>query len=180
MESKDINCKMLKYWDSIDLLKGLLVVIVYLGHIVPGGLQKVFFRYAIYAFHMPLFIGISGFLFKTKNYEKGLIKLMQKYWKRLIRPWMIAIIVYFILNNNTYSLDILVNSFIIPYYHLWYVVGIVSYMLLLFLLWKLFKKKWQIILVLSLFVSIVSKSNIIQNSIENDVILYCVNVLKII
>jgi peptidoglycan/LPS O-acetylase OafA/YrhL len=50
------------YFRGIDSLKGILVVLVFVGHFLPGLVTDNLVRYAIYSFHMPLFLGISGFL----------------------------------------------------------------------------------------------------------------------
>ena len=50
------------YWDT---LKGLLIILVVLGHCgtaLSNGLIS-----AIYAFHMPLFILVSGYFSKKKR-----------------------------------------------------------------------------------------------------------------
>jgi len=53
---------------NIDFVKGLLIVFVVIGHILRGSLSDDLLRYIIYLFHMPLFIGLSGFLFNPAKY----------------------------------------------------------------------------------------------------------------
>lgn len=87
-----------KYWHNIDLFKGLLIICVFIGHIVPGSLEDNFIRYFIYAFHMPVFIGISGFLFKVESLEQDLFGLVKKYWHRVIKPWIVATFLFYVIN----------------------------------------------------------------------------------
>ena len=50
---------------SIDTMKGLGILLVLLGHIVPYGSVC---SYAIFSFHLPLFLVISGWLFRDDKY----------------------------------------------------------------------------------------------------------------
>lgn len=53
---------------NIDLVKGIGIILLIIGHISDGNLQKV-----IYSFHMPLFVVISGFLFTYPLDKRGFI-----------------------------------------------------------------------------------------------------------
>ena len=86
------------HWYGFDFIKGLLIILVFMGHIIPGVLRETLPRYVIYSFHMPLFIGISGFLLNIrKMIELSFIKLLQKYWRRMILPWIIAVLFFSLL-----------------------------------------------------------------------------------
>lgn len=63
----------------IDALKGFAALYVVLGHVANGYIgadiysDKSFFHSvynAVYAFHMPLFIMLSGFLFQNAYFQK--------------------------------------------------------------------------------------------------------------
>lgn len=158
--SKNIN-----YWYSIDLLKGILIIFVFLGHIIPGIQRTTFPRYIIYSFHMPLFIGVSGFLFNISKKNLSFKKISIKYLKRMIIPWFIALTCYFIVNNiismSPYKItwQSFANEFIHPYYHLWYIPGLISYITIINLSWKMLKKykaKWFLIFFISIVISIIS------------------------
>ena len=72
-----MNEKISAYNNSIDFFKGTLIISVFLGHLIIGNINDTFVRYFIYSFHMPLFIGISGYLFNydfLKNSPKGFYK----------------------------------------------------------------------------------------------------------
>lgn len=110
--------------ETIDVLKGILILTVILGHALLGSLDDNVFRYIIYSFHMPLFIFISGYLINMRKIitlsGKGVLK---KYWSRMLREWMIALLVYTSLLCVTQSVSLkqLILYILMPYYHLWYV-----------------------------------------------------------
>lgn len=146
---------------NIDLYKGLLIILVVLGHILQGRLDENIWRTIIYSFHMPLFIGISGFLFNVDKVVKlSFSELVNKYFFRVILPWIIAVLIYFIpsliWNRNQHIIGGLFMSFIRPYYHLWFVSGFLSWVLIT---WFLKKKKINdsSLLVVSLLISICFK-----------------------
>lgn len=120
-------------FQNIDLLKGLLIILVIIGHVLQGKGSDNIVRYIIYSFHMPIFIGVSGFLF---NREKiGLVtlkELVSKYFFRVMVPWAIAVIGYMIVTNlldhkSIFSISALLKSFIFPYYHLWFIPAFLSW-----------------------------------------------------
>lgn len=79
-------------YDEFDLMKGMGIILVYLGHSfniygVPG---NEFFSYlyrTTYSFHMHLFFFISGFLLNTKQ-EISLKKFYAGKIKRLLIPYL--------------------------------------------------------------------------------------------
>ena len=61
-----------------DALKGILIILVVLGHSIGASMTKLGNSFAddylwnlIYSFHMPTFIAISGFLALRKNSTGG-------------------------------------------------------------------------------------------------------------
>lgn len=145
---------------NIDLFKGLLIVLVILGHVLQGKMDESIWRTIIYSFHMPLFIGISGFLFNVDRVVGiNLIVLIKKYLFRVIIPWTIAVVFYFSLsiiqNDNLNILTGLIKSFIIPFYHLWFIPGFLSWVVLTWILKKI-KTGDKFLLVIGLLISVVS------------------------
>lgn len=68
--------------ESLDIAKGIGILIVVLGHVLRA--DDVFLKKFIFSFHMPLFFMLSGFVFNTENKKgKGLIgselKLLSSY-----------------------------------------------------------------------------------------------------
>ena len=84
---------------------------------------------------MPIFIGVSGFLFNIKKRPEEMIKY---YSNRIIVPWCIAIGIYYamnvILGIERFSAREIIRNFIFPYYHLWFVLGLLSYILFTYIL----------------------------------------------
>lgn len=148
-----------KYYYGIDFIKGLLILLVILGHVLQGSLQESLPRYIIYSFHMPLFVGISGFLINSNKIQHLTFKeLFLKYFNRIIIPWIIAVIAYdFLLNINNFSFNVLLLGFIkgiiYPYYHLWFILGFLSYIILYYLMVRL-KTSIRMIICISLIISI--------------------------
>lgn len=56
----------IKQKHSVDIVKGGIIAVM-LGHIFLGSAEESIPRYLIYAFHMPLFFFVSGYLL---NIEK--------------------------------------------------------------------------------------------------------------
>jgi fucose 4-O-acetylase-like acetyltransferase len=80
--------------DDIDSAKGLAIFLVVLGHLAGGGnLPKNFdwymaIHYAIYRFHMPFFMFLSGFIF---FYTYNPIRTMHDYGRYAVRKfWRFA------------------------------------------------------------------------------------------
>lgn len=141
---------------KIDLIKGFLIISVILGHAIPGDVNSVISRYLIYSFHMPMFFGISGYLFNTDKKLKPL-----KYVERIIIPYVIAALVYFVLNLDYkagFNAVELVKSFIFGFswYHLWYVI---SYLLIVFLFTAVKKIPMWIKLIGFLAIFLIAKIN---------------------
>lgn len=170
------------YWNSVDLLKGVLIILVFLGHMIPGKLNDTFARYIIYSFHMPLFIGISGFLINVKKYDFRILMILRKYLRRLLIPWLIAVLVYFlVVKKNNYSVRLFMVDVYRPYYHLWYVLGLISYIILFGIMWRyisLKQYKWLFILALSFLISIFSKWNIIEGMFQDNYVNYIIGIFK--
>ena len=108
---------------SIDALKGILILAVVVGHILPGTLDENPLRYLIYSFHMPAFFFVSGYLLNLDKLRVASFgDTIRKYWHRMLLPWCIAWVIYtlYVLNNN-FSLLALLHNICSPYYHLWFV-----------------------------------------------------------
>lgn len=66
----------------IDIAKGILVILVVMGHIAPGTSAL---HHYIFWFHMPAFLLISGFFLKSTFVFKEEI---EKKLKRLMIPYL--------------------------------------------------------------------------------------------
>jgi fucose 4-O-acetylase-like acetyltransferase len=114
---------------NIDGLKGFLIVMVIVGHILQGKVLDNFGRYVIYSFHMPLFVGLSGYLLNIDSIRSLSVgQFFGKYGSRVLLPWAIAMLVYAIYlgafgSHPTPLWKGWINYLLNPYYHLWFVVG---------------------------------------------------------
>lgn len=140
--------------DNIDILRGWLILFVIVGHLVLGSVHDNVIRYSIYAFHMPLFIGLSGYLINPLTLKSsGFLKVLSRYWRRVLLPFLVAFLFYTgVLIFHAYEEARLTKSLLVsylhtPYYHLWFVPTLVIWVLAF---WASLKLKFPIILSLSL------------------------------
>lgn len=127
----------------IDVYKGLLVILVVVGHVLLGSTSDNLLRNLIYFFHMPIFIGISGRLLNTdKLQEFNLIQLFGKYLFRVIIPWLISAMIYHLslcseIVNCIQSVHFWIGILIKPFYHLWFIPAFLSWVFIVWLFTKL-------------------------------------------
>lgn len=130
----------------IDFLKGLLIILVIIGHVLPGELSNNPVRYIIYSFHMPAFFYVSGVVYSGK-------RKLKDYAIRLGIPWLFAIQIYFfLLNYNSLSIISYVKAYIFPYYHLWFVCGF----LFCIIIAKVCRENIKLLICIGLVFSIIS------------------------
>ncbi|BBH65736.1 membrane protein [Actinoplanes sp. OR16] len=115
----------------IDNVKGLLIVLVVLGHMVgqtvgssPGG--KTIYTF-IYLCHMPAFAMLSGMLSATE--------LTGRRAASLLRDLLVPYIVFQLLYMSFYTvmdkpMDWTVNSFLSPIYQLWFLPALFAWRML--------------------------------------------------
>jgi len=95
------------HYKEIDVLKGVGILLVILGHLkVPHDLSKF-----IFSFHMPLFFFISGFVFKSKDYWPFTVDK----FKRIMIPYYVFSALSFFLYyvSNTGNSNLTVKDFIL-------------------------------------------------------------------
>ena len=63
---------------SIDVIKGLCIVLMMIGHVLETSSIS---RHVIYSFHMPVFFIVGGLFLRGRNLKKD--------FKRLILPYII-------------------------------------------------------------------------------------------
>ncbi len=120
----------------IDLLRGWLILLVIVGHIVLGSIHDNEIRYAIYAFHMPLFIGISGYLINVDKLRQApLVGVLRNYWWRVLLPFAFAfafftgVLYLHAWQEGRLNEAMIIKSFVTPYYHLWFVPTLVMWVI---------------------------------------------------
>lgn len=114
--------------DGIDYLRGMLILLVIVGHVVVGSLHDNWIRYPIHAFHMPLFIGITGYLLNANTLrDTSLFNVGIRYWWRMILPFSLAfifftgILFFHAYQENRITFGLLLSYLHTPYYHLWFI-----------------------------------------------------------
>lgn len=90
------RCEMKQRIEWIDVTKGMLIILVIVGHSIEKNTSPVidFFMRLIYSFHMPAFFIISGILLHynsllKKSFLTGVISLAQS----LLIPWLFSEII---------------------------------------------------------------------------------------
>lgn len=92
------NIESNNYLDWIDWAKVIGIYLMVLGH---GGLVNADIRQFIFAFHMPLFFILSGFLYKQRTF-----------FETLKRNFHSLLVPYFIMNVSLFLLDSIIKIFI--------------------------------------------------------------------
>lgn len=128
-----------------DQLKGILIVFVILGHVMAicpkdGGINSSILYLIIYSFHMPLFVGISGY-FSVNSYKKSFNQMIASRVKRLMVPLFLYSTILFLLYyiSGTYNNDLLspLHKLYNCYVSYWYLINIVVLTTLFWLVKKI-------------------------------------------
>lgn len=118
--------------ESIDTAKGILLLLVIVGHVLQGSFTVSFPRYFIYGFHMPLFMSISGYLFSAHYSKINTSEWLSKSFNRAIQPWLLAVAIFALYLNyvgyyHLTAVDLIVESLTKPFYHLWFIPAWMAY-----------------------------------------------------
>ncbi|MDH2998797.1 hypothetical protein A1D22_02870 [Pasteurellaceae bacterium LFhippo2] len=140
----------------LDQVKGLLILLVIIGHIAIGNLSDNPLRAVIYFFHIPLFLAITGYFVKQSFIEQPIKQILLKYLHRLIIPFIIAFLFFTYFNfQSTISFEPFFSSILYPFYHLWYVPAIILYTFYLKFIELLNKYEFKIAKILTLLFFVV-------------------------
>lgn len=144
---------------GIDLLKGLLILGVIGIHAIDGDWRVDLNSYILHSFVVPVFLGLSGYLVNHHFIENSsLSQILKKYFKRMLKPWLIACVCYYILDLiygwTDFSITSLFRIIFLPSYHLWYVYAMFLYILCI---WGLKKINFNnsAIFIISLIISLI-------------------------
>lgn len=90
-----IEAKKAGRFEEIDIMKGLLIILVVMGH------TNTPFTKWIYSFHMAAFFAISGFLWRDQyvSDRQYMLKFITGRIKRLYIPFVTVNVVFILLNN---------------------------------------------------------------------------------
>ena len=139
---------------AFDALKGGLILLVLVGHVLPGSLEENGIRHAIYFFHMPLFLAVTGYFIKKSSILRPVSDLGHRYYNRMILPYLMAFVVFtgiFWVDKffaGELSPERIVGSFFYPYLHLWYIPA-----MLLFIFYTRLAERFRIPILSVLFVA---------------------------
>lgn len=118
---------------TFDMLKGFLIILVILGHVLLGSIDSNIARKIIYFFHMPLFLAVTGYFIKSKLLDQSNFIILKKYYQRMILPYILAFVVFTSISwfyaymGGYLELKGIINSFLYPIYHLWYIPAIIIF-----------------------------------------------------
>ena len=133
--------------DYIDNIKGILIFLVVLGHVIEDYANENYFLYMlwmyIYCFHMPVFIYISGYLSKDAK------KTQDKAFQRFLLPYLVWNSFYYIFTSIYHRK--FEFSFLFPMITNWYLLSLFTMCLLLPVVIKL---RWSVFVVF--FMSLIS------------------------
>lgn len=111
----------------LDALKGILIVLVILGHAVQFTIenyQHVFLFRFIYSFHMPLFFLISGYLTFKGRYDE---QLVQKRAIQLLVPFVVWAFLSPVLENYAFDFQRSCKALLYPDNGLWFLYNLFVY-----------------------------------------------------
>lgn len=117
----------------IDSMKGLLIILVIMGHIITGLDNVNFINHGvmglIYIFHMPLFILISGYLTKHPSQQRP-----QEMWKGVGKIMLTLVIFHFLCAIWVYAYNgCFIETFVVfPFGVLWYLLCLICWRIILY------------------------------------------------
>lgn len=85
--------------ESFDILKGIGIILMIVGHFLMGQDTKVYDF--IYSFHMPLFFIVTGYFYK----QEPLPKLLKKSKDQLVSPYLVMCVIIIVLTQIQQSHD---------------------------------------------------------------------------
>lgn len=123
----------------IDSLKGFLIILVAIGHIIqmsnPDFVNNLLFRY-IYSFHMPLFFTVSGFVSYKENVS---FDVVMKRFFQLIFPFFSWWLIHSLFDKKISLLDSFFRLLHSPDNGLWFLWVLFFCVLIFYLLDKVAK-----------------------------------------
>ncbi|QEE16019.1 acyltransferase family protein [Promethearchaeum syntrophicum] len=147
--------------EGLDVLKGILIILMIIGHIFSyslgyNALNPI--RYAIYSFHMPLFMGISGYLLNINFLKQAsIIQILKKYFFRLLIPVMISWIMWYFFKlkkyNSLFEDPKLFEFIFFPQVYLWYIYSLFVYILIISLFLRI-STKFYVLFLFSIFLAL--------------------------
>ena len=140
----------------IDSLKGFLIILVIIGHVITTLDNTNVFNHAlmglIYIFHMPLFILVSGYLTKSPDSQQA--KDMWRGVLRILVPLLIFHLIYCASKLYQFGGNYITYLKSFPYGILWYLMSLIFWRIMLYYSPKALLKRPALYLSIALIVSI--------------------------
>lgn len=140
----------------IDSLKGFLIILVIVGHVITMLDNSNVLNHAlmglIYIFHMPLFILVSGYLTKSPDSQDA--KTMWRGVLRILVPLLIFHLLYCASNAHLYGSNYLTVLKSFPNSILWYLMSLIFWRIMLYYTPKALLKRPALYLSIALVVSV--------------------------
>lgn len=178
----------------VDYAKAFACILVVLGHLLQG-LNKaniewnnILYKYIdnfIYIFHMPLFMCLSGYLYKRYtiiNSKKEYIQFVKKKLINLGIPYIVFYLVYVLINmifansvNSKKGINDILNIFTKPIPPFWFLYALLFIFLITPILEKIFKQNKKIIMGIAIVLHITNiyiKTNIYVIDIVSQYLVY--------
>lgn len=124
-------------YQILDIIRGLAIILVVIGHYLPENAPEWYkmLNKAIYSFHMPVFLFVSGYVYIATKKEESYFSFLYKKVKRLLIPYYITSIIVITIKLFTQSRmyvqhPINVNAYIemfyspVAGYFLWFVLAL--------------------------------------------------------
>lgn len=170
---------------DIERAKGLAIILVVIGHLIsgdppPGDEWYVTFRNAIYEFHMPFFMYLSGFVFFLANAQNalafGYVPYVGRRARRLLVPFFVfGVLVVFgkVIAGRFLHVDNVPESLVTGLMHLligtsasaarsvWYVYVLFVYCAVTPLLWAIFRRHMWLLCFAALAIYISPESDLL-------------------
>lgn len=89
----------------LDVGRGLTMLMVVIGHIFQPQLFGQEFRYALFAVHLPLFLLVSGILYK----ERPFLSLLKKSFLKILIPYIVGVLLILIFYVVSQHQDFLIS-----------------------------------------------------------------------
>lgn len=148
---------------KISNIKGLLIFLVVYSHFIELFKPHAYDIFLLmFAFHMPLFVFISGLLAKRARIDK-VVNFLLIY---LIFQTIYLIGLPYIYGSTMHF------SIITPYYHMWYILSLSFWYLVAILVNKINLKTWQKIAFVIFLIIISATSRLFTNEIVNFISTY--------
>lgn len=134
---------------SFDILKGIGIIAVVLGHFVePFRSSHFIFKgilVLIYSCHMPLFSFISGYFGRFSS--KSILSTLKIYFGFQF-VYLLYMLIFGIVPLNPIKI---LEAFLTPYWHLWYLFALFFWRISLFIFRKIEKIYWRVLVLIIMF-----------------------------